>query len=94
MLGLVYTFVAMLMPSARDIYKKQIDVKIQCWHSILDSPLTWRQREHAFESLSTLYYEQYVLDNVPDYQGYPYLFDLNVTDEVQDLNWLELGLDH
>ena len=91
-MGLLYTFVAMLLPSARDIYKKQIDVKIKCWTNILDvGKLTWRQRDHAFNELSVLYYEQYILDNVPDYEGtYPYLFDLNVTDEVQDLSWMDL----
>ena len=94
MLGLLYTFVAaMLLPTARDLYKNKIDLKIKCWSNILDSPLTWRQREHAFEELSLLYYEQYILDNVPDYEGtYPYLFDLNATD-IPDPNWW-YDLDH
>lgn len=90
MLGLLYTFLGLFLPTnGRDLYKKQIDVKIQCWHSILDGQLSWRERENAFEQLSVLYYEQYVLNNVDDYEGYPYLFDLNVTDP----NWWH-DLDH
>jgi hypothetical protein len=90
MLGLVYNFLALFLPiNARDLYKKQIDVKIQCWHSILDSPLSWKEREHAFENLSVLYYEQYVLNNVPDYPGYPYLFDLENGTKMDEHWWME-----
>ena len=79
MLGLFISFLALLVPSARDIYKHRIDLKINCWTNILDGPISWKERDHAFEQLSVLYYEKYILDNVEEYEGYPYLFDLNVT---------------
>jgi hypothetical protein len=91
MIGVLYSFLGLFLPiNARDLYKKQIDVKIQCWHSILDSQLTWRERENGFEQLSILYHEQYVLNNVPDYPGYPYLFDLGNGTKIDEHWWHDL----
>jgi len=63
MLGLVTTALSFSLPiNARDLYRQKVDIKIQCWTSILDCPnLSWRERENAFENLSTLYYEQFAL---------------------------------
>ena len=47
----------------------------------------------AFDALSTLYYEQYVLDNVPDADYFPPL-DLSAliptNDTDADYSWLDL----
>ena len=94
MLGLVVSVLALSLPfNAKDLYRQKIDVKIKVYHNILDSPLSWREREMAFDALSTLYYEQYVLDNVPDCNYFPEL-DLSTLDSNNDTkadySWLDL----
>ena len=98
MLGFVTaTTLALSLPiNAREHYRQKINIKIQCWHSILDSPsMSWRERENAFENLSMLYYEQYVLDNVPDANYFPPL-DLSTFDKVNDTetDYTWFDLDH
>tara|TARA_R110002126_G_C10306655_1_gene487619 strand:+ start:551 stop:844 length:294 start_codon:yes stop_codon:yes gene_type:complete len=97
MLGLTTTALALSLPlpNARDLYRKKIDVKIKVYHNILDSPLSWREREMAFDALSTLYYEQYVLDNVPDADYFPPL-DLSALDSNNDteVDYTWFDLDH
>jgi len=97
MLGLVTAALALSLPiNAREHYRQKINIKIQCWHSILDSPsLSWRERENAFENLSTLYYEQYVLDNVPDADYFPPI-DLSLFDKSNDteIDYTWFDLDH
>ena len=98
MLGLIVSTLALSLPlsrlpNARDLYRQKIDVKIKVYHNILDSPLSWREREMAFDALSTLYYEQYVLDNVPDCNYFP---ELNLSafnpanDTDADYSWFDL----
>ena len=94
MLGLVVSVLALSLPfNAKDLYRQKIDVKIKVYHNILDSPLSWREREMAFDALSTLYYEQYVLDNVPDCNYFP---ELNLSafnpanDTDADYSWFDL----
>jgi hypothetical protein len=94
MIGVFYSVLAMLVPSARDLYRHRIDLKINCWTNILDGPLSWKERETGFEQLSILYYEKYILDNVDEYEGYPYLFDLNVTESENDEHYYLIEFDH
>jgi len=66
MIQFLVTGLALSLPlNDREIYRKKINIKINHWTSILDSPLSWREREMVFENLSILYYEEYILDNVP-----------------------------
>jgi len=79
MLGLVTTALSFSLPiNARELYRQKVDIKIQCWTSILDCPsLSWRERENAFENLSNLYYEQYALGSKNN-------------DTEVDFTWLDL----
>ena len=46
-------------------------------------------KENAFEQLSILHYENYVIDNVPQYQDYHHLdYMLNTTDT--ELDWFDI----
>ena len=90
LLSLVNSF--SLSGSPRDFYRNQVNVKIQCWTHILDSPLSWKERKNAFEQLSVLYHEQYVLDNVPGYTNYSYidLSNMNATEAEATTWWIDL----
>ena len=39
-------------------------VQILCWENVLDSPLTWSQREIAHRRLADLYTHKYALQHV------------------------------
>jgi hypothetical protein len=41
-----------------------IDVRIACFTNILDTPLTFTERENVFSTLHDLMYYKYVLQNV------------------------------
>lgn len=41
-----------------------IDVRIACHTNVLDSPLSWQEREAVFAKLADLFYYKYVLQNV------------------------------
>ena len=42
-----------------------INVQIKCWENVLDSNLSWRERESVHRRLADLYTRKYVLQNVP-----------------------------
>ena len=51
--------------------------------------MDWKERENAFEQLSILHYENYIIDNVPQYQDYHHLdYMLNTTDT--ELDWFDI----
>ena len=76
--------------SPRDIYRQRLEIKIACWESILScGNMDWKERENAFEQLSILHYENYVINNVPQYQDYHHLdYMLNTTDA--EIDWFDI----
>lgn len=43
---------------------RAIDIRIACHTNLLDSPLSWQEREAVFAKLADLFYYKYVLANV------------------------------
>ena len=74
----------------RDLYRQRLEIKIACWENILSCDnMDWRQREFGFEQLSILHYENYVINNVPQYKDYHHLdYMLNTTDT--EIDWFDI----
>ena len=84
--------IALSLPiSSRNLYKQTLEIKINCWENIIDAGnMDWKQREFAFEQLSILHYENYIIDNFPQYQYYHRLdYLLNSTDTEND--WFDIS---
>tara|TARA_R110000824_G_scaffold319083_1_gene506189 strand:+ start:19 stop:300 length:282 start_codon:yes stop_codon:yes gene_type:complete len=83
-------FAFSLPVNPRDLYKQRLEIKINCWQNIIDAGnMDWKERENAFEQLSILHYENYVIDNVPQYEDYHHLdYMLNTTDT--ELDWFDI----
>ena len=83
-------FAFSLPVNPRDLYKERLEIKINCWQNIIDAGnMDWKERENAFEQLSILHYENYIIDNVPQYQDYHHLdYMLNTTDT--ELDWFDI----
>jgi hypothetical protein len=56
------------IPLNKNMFRQRVDINIACYENILDSNLSWREREMIFYKLSDLYYYKYVLDNVQNYK--------------------------
>jgi hypothetical protein len=83
--------IALSLPiNPRNLYKQKIESKIRCLENIIDSGnMDFRQRDFAFEQLSILHYENYIIDNVPQYQDYHHLdYLLNSTDK--EIEWFDI----
>ena len=83
-------FAFSLPVNPRDLYKERLEIKINCWQNIIDAGnMDWKERENAFEQLSILHYENYVIDNVPQYEDYHHLdYMLNTTDT--EIDWFDI----
>ena len=55
----------------RILTPQAIDVKVKCYTNMLDSPLSWQEREAVFAQISDLFYYQYVQENVKTVQVQP-----------------------
>ena len=55
----------------RILTPQAIDVRVKCLTNVLDSPMSWQEREAVFAKISDLFYYQYVQENVKNVQVQP-----------------------